>query len=152
VSRPKNATELWEYAHRLFGISDWVESPVVGADPFWKYRQAEAGKLKRSLAARKIAIADVVLALDWAKAHGKDIRNVTWAYQYINQAIRWDRERREGEAGKALQERLDAALSVCLDLGDPDSLEWHERLVRASVENRLEVIEAWELEHVELGA
>ena len=139
---PETPGELWDYAHQLFGISEWVEVP--GGGPFWEYRRTEVAKVSRSLKSRQIKVEHVVLALDYCRAHHIDIRNVVWAYKHILDAIRWDKARRESEAGKALQERLDAALAACAARDDQDSQEWYSRLVRADESVREEVVAAWE--------
>lgn len=144
--QPETPGELWDLAHEMFGISEWVEVP--GGGPFWEYRRTEVAKVKRSLASRQIKVEHVALALHYCRAEHIDIRNVVWAYKHILDAIRWDKARRASEAGRALQERLDAALAACIAAGDQESLEWHSRLTRADESVREEVLAAWETQQV----
>lgn len=137
---PTTDTALWEYVHRLFGIGDWDE--LASDEPFWQYRQREVGKVKARRARLKVEIADLAHAADYCKAHGIDIRNVAWLYQYLPMARRWILERERAFSSTHLDELI--ARAVDHEHRNGKDGQWIDRLLRARGEHREEVLREWQ--------
>lgn len=126
--------QLYDLLHRLFGLGVWHED--LSDVEWWKARQHEVTKIKRSRTARRVEIKHLALAARYAKAHGEDIRAVTWLYKLIPDAVRWDNARRRAAGVAELDELITAAMQVA----DPS---WQSRLARARGDYRKELYDEW---------
>lgn len=133
--------ELYDLLQRLFGIGDF--DPDLSRDPWWKCRALEVTKIKRSRTARKVELSDLALAAEYCKAHGIDVRAVTWLYKHINDARRWDNVRSQQAKSRELDELVAEAIEI--ERSHPDS-PWLDRLVRARGDYRREVYDQWNLQ------
>lgn len=127
--------QLYDLLQELFGLGSW--HPDLSDDPWWKARNHEVSKIKRSRTARRVDCADLALAARYAKAHGEDVRAVTWLYKLIPAAIRWDNERRRAASLAELDDLIDAALQI------EDDSTWITRLVRARGPHRKDAYDQW---------
>lgn len=130
--------DLYDLLQRLFGLGDWNEDSDL---PWWKARQFEVTKIKRSRTARRVALEDLALAAEYAKAHGEDVRAVTWLYKLITPAIRWDNERSRAASLGQLDDEIAAAVEYEVE-HHPDS-PWTTRLSRARGAARKDVYQQW---------
>ena len=131
----RNDSDLFDLLHRLFGIGEWDEDGPV---PWWKFRQGEAAKIKRSRTARGVALEDLATAAYFCKAHNLDVRAVTWLYRHIMPALRWQALRDAREANRYLDEEMARALQW-----EYEHMEdgWYDRLSRA--QDRALVLSQW---------
>lgn len=136
-------SDLYDLLQELFGLGDWDPDSDV---PWWKARQHEISKIKRSRTARKVDLEDLALAARYAKAHGEQIKAVTWLYKLISPAIRWENERRRAAALAEVDDLIAEAIAV--EAEQPES-EWLTRLARARGPHRKQVYDAW-LRHRDL--
>lgn len=143
---PATEGELFDLLQTLFGIGDYDAD--LTAEPYWKWRGLEVAKIKRSLASRKITVKDAALAARYCKAHGIDIRAVTWLYKHLPAAIRWDNERRRQEKSHELDELIEQAIEY--EASHPTPSPWLDRLVRARGPHRQEVYDLWK-QHSQIG-
>lgn len=130
-------SDLYDLLQELFGLGDWDPDGDV---PWWKARQHEISKIKRSRTARNVALEDLALAAHYAKAHGEQIKAVTWLYKLISPAIRWDNERRRAASLAEIDDLIEYALGV--EAEQPES-EWLTRLARARGPHRKDVYDQW---------
>lgn len=100
-------TDLFELFQRLFGLGDWDES---SGEPYWKWKQAEVSKIKRSRQSRNVAIENLATAAYYCKQHHIKIQNFTWLYQHILPALKWQVEQDKLDAQAYLREELERAL------------------------------------------
>jgi len=129
--------ELFDLLCRDFGVGDWDEA--TSDVPYWKWRVTEVAKVKRVRVARKVTIENLFLAAEYAKVTGRDVRDATWLYPYILDAIKWDKER--AAAGGELETQMATAVDEAMSAGD---MEWVGRLTRANGPARAEVLAAWQ--------
>lgn len=129
--------DLYDLLQELFGLGQWDPDGDV---PWWKARQHEISKIKRSRTARNVDLEDLALAARYAKAHGEQIKAVTWLYRLIGPAIRWDNERRRATTLAQLDDLINEAIAV--EAEQPES-EWLTRLARARGPHRKQVYDAW---------
>ena len=130
-------SDVYDVLQRHFGLGDWDADRST--TPWWKHRQLEASKIKRSRTSRNVSPDDLVLAAHYCKAHGHHIGAVTWLYKHIPAAIRWDNERSRAELRAELDDRIAAAVEEARDTAP----EWVDRLVRARGPYREEVLAEW---------
>lgn len=129
--------ELYDLLQELFGLGNWDPDSDV---PWWKARQFEVTKIKRSRTARKVELADLALAARYAKAHDEDIRAVTWLYKLIPAAIRWENARRRAQTLAELDDLIAEAIAIESEV--PGST-WLTRLARARGPHRKEAYDSW---------
>ncbi len=129
-------SDLFDLLQQLFGVGEFDED---GSLQWWQYRQREVSKIKRSRTSRMVTIADLACAAQYCKAHGIDIRNVTWLYQHILPALRWQTRKDAEEANRYLDEEMERALSI--EYSATDDAGWYDRLVRA--QDRAFVLSQW---------
>jgi hypothetical protein len=133
-------SDLYDLLQKLFGLGSWDPDSDV---PWWKARQHEVTKIKRSRTARNVALEDLALAARYAKAHGEQVKAVTWLYKLISPAIRWDNERRRAVVLAEVSDLIDEAIAI--EAEQPES-QWLTRLARARGPHRKVVYDAW-LQH-----
>lgn len=129
---------LYDLLQELFGLGTW--DAAVSDLPWWQARQHEVTKIKRSRTARRVELADLALAARYAKAHGEDVRAVTWLYKLIPAAIRWENARRRAASLAELDDLVAEAIAV--ESEQPNS-QWLTRLVRARGLHGKQVYDAW---------
>jgi len=130
-------SDLYDLLQKLFGLGSWDPDSDV---PWWKARQHEVTKIKRSRTARNVALEDLALAARYAKAHGEQVKAVTWLYKLISPAIRWDNERRRAVVLAEVSDLIDEAIAI--EAEQPES-QWLTRLARARGPHRKVVYDAW---------
>lgn len=131
-------SDLYDLLQSLFGLGSWDEA--TSDMPWWQARQHEVTKIKRSRTARNVDLADLALAAHYAKAHGENVKAVTWLYKLISPAIRWENERRRAASLAEIDDLIDEA--VAIEAESPDS-DWLTRLVRARGPHRRVVYDQW---------
>lgn len=130
--------DLHDLLQELFGLGDWDE--LTSDVPWWKARQHEITKIKRSRTARNVDLSDLALAAKYAKVHGEQVKAVTWLYKLIAPAIRWDNERRRAASLAEVDDLIHEAIAIESD--NPDAT-WLMRLVRARGPHRKDVYDQW---------
>lgn len=138
ASVPKTEGQLFDHLHRRFGWGDYDE--LYSDVPYWKWRQIEVTKIKRSLKARRIAVEDVYYATEYCWHHGIRIDAVTWLYQYIYPARSWFFARQRALAGESFDDEYEDAMRTAYE---QDDQVWVDRLSRAQGQARTEALEAW---------
>lgn len=129
-----NDAELYDHVHRLFGVGDW---PNPSGQPYWQYRATQVHISKATRTKRRVSCADLAVAAEYCKAHGIDIRHMSWLYHHLADAKRWDQQRQRSFAAADLDEAIATAVAIETN---PD---WVDRLVRARGPYRQEVYDAW---------
>lgn len=132
-------TAAWDHVFRLFGCGDW--DPDTYEDPWWKWRQKEATKLKARMTRLSITPEEICLCADYCKATGIDIRNTTWVVKYLYEAKAWGKRRDNERSRMDISDRINAAISVEMAY-DVDS-DWISRLTLVSGDAREEVLAQW---------
>lgn len=136
---------LFDYLQRLFGVGSYDE--VCSEEPYWQWRMHEITKIKAKRNKFKVAVQDLALAAEYCKVHHIDIRNPAFLYDHLGASRHWMSECERALSVAQVDDEIEAALAVTL----PDS-PWFERLVRASGENRKEVLSAWKTWHDSQGS
>lgn len=129
--------DLYDLLQELFGLGSWDPDSDV---PWWKARQHEVTKIKRSRTARNVDLEDLALAARYAKAHGEQVKAITWLYKLITPAIRWDNERRRAATLAEVDDLI--AVAVEIEAEKPESA-WLTQLVRARGPHRKVVYDQW---------
>lgn len=135
---PATEGALFDHLHRRFGWGNYDE--LYSEEPYWKWRQLEVSKIKRSLASRKIAIEDVFVAGEYCWTHHIHVGAVTWLYRHIYDARSWWKERQRALSAEKFELEFEAA--VQLEYARPEA-GWLDRLLRAQGEMRKEVYNEW---------
>ncbi len=135
---PKTDGQLFDRLTELFGIGEWDDSMEV-VMPYWKYRAREVSKVKTSRIASDKSIPDLYMAALYCKAHGFDIRAVSWLHRHVRESWAWwnaqqitDKQTPPDLYGEAIRQEAD----------NPDN-RWLNRLIRAAPAYREETYQAW---------
>lgn len=128
--------DLYDLLRATFGVGDWDEDHEL---PWWKYRANEVAKVGRIRKARKVDLEDLATTVAYCKAKGIDIRDSSWLYRHILDALRWARE--EATAVPTdFETDYEAAIGEAYEHG---LTEWIERFHRALGDGRREVLDQW---------
>ncbi len=142
ANQPNTDGQLFDAMHEWYGVGDYNEDATgADADPWWKWRAAEIGKVKRSRLTREASLPDLYVALLYCKAHNLHVEGVTWLYRHIPRAWAWwDRK----EATTLHDDQAEAfADAVRIEAANPDAT-WLGRLLRAAPAQREEVLAQWQ--------
>jgi len=134
---PNTDGKLWDVLHEMFGIGTFDE---FGEKPWWKFRQQETAKVKASRIKNNRSLADLYVAALYCRAHGIDVRAVTFLMRHINSAWSWWEDTRERSRTGSLTERY--AEAVRQEMANTDDT-WLNRLLRAAPSAREEVYQQW---------
>lgn len=118
-------SDLFDLIQRLFGCGEFDENGDV---PWWKFRQQEVSKIKRSRQSRGVPLENIATAALYCKQQGITIQNFTWLYQHILPALKWQTRQDQLEAQRYLTEELARALQIEFPRADDG---WYDQLKRA---------------------
>jgi hypothetical protein len=140
VRWPETPSDLFDILHEWWGIGTYDDA-VKNETPWYKIRQTEAGKIKRQMTKRKVAMRELFIAAMYCRAQGKIIRESWQLFEHIPDALIASRNARAVHSFKAIQEQQISAVSQAIRYDQP---EWAERLMRATGEVRIkETLEEW---------
>jgi len=131
--------DLFDLLRTDFGVGDWDES--TSEQPYWQWRATEVAKVRRVRESRQVTVANLMLAAAYCKACGYDVRDATWLYRHIRDAIRWQKASAL-EQPSQLDTQITTAVTTAYNAGD---MEWVGRLTRAQgTSSQSEVLAAWQ--------
>lgn len=133
---PMTDGKLWDVLHELYGVGSF---DAAGDVPWWKFRAAETSKVKASRLKNDRSLADLYVAILYCRAHGIDVRAVTYLMRHIPKAWAWWTDR-----SHQLVQTPDEAYAAAIrhESSDPDTT-WLDRLLRTSPAMREEVLAEW---------
>ena len=147
---PPASRILTSVAHRFVavgdsfteGVGDWDES--TSEQPYWQWRATEVAKVRRVRESRQVTVENLMLAAAYCKACGYDVRDATWLYRHIRDAIRWEKASHSDATINAtqLETQITTAVTEAYAAGEMD---WVARLTNANgTTNRTEALNAWQ--------
>lgn len=128
--------QVFDTLHKAFGVG----SPKPD-EPWFKFRAGQIAMMRRVRESRRVDADDLLLAVEYAKAKGKDIRHVVALLDLVADARAWRLQRERQAEDERLDRLLSGAAAKEAEL-DPDG-EWFQRLIRASGFAREEVYREW---------
>jgi len=132
VSEVTTHAQLYDLLQTYFGIGDFDD--LHEDVPYYKARMNEIGKLKRYLTSRRIDVATMVQAAEYAHTHHVPII-ATWQ---LEEVIPTARQAARGPQGRPLSERLQEAAQEAVAAGETD---W---AIRLSASTSVDALAAWE--------
>lgn len=136
---------VYDTLQRYFGLGGYEYG--LSSTPYWKVRRTEIGKLERSLFKKKVRLADLALAAEYAHHQRLSITRTHQLYGHINAALAWDRARALAASNLDVQELLDEALAYEREFADSP---WLSQLARAQGPELEEVLNQWRTERLHL--
>ncbi len=133
---PATDARLWDVLHDLYGIGTFDED---GDTPWWKFRATEISKVRACRKKNDRSIADFYITALYCRAHGLDVRAVSWLPRHVNKAWSWW----DAKAHRLAQTPADAyAEAIRIESANPDPT-WLHRLLRATPATHEEVLNEW---------
>ena len=137
---PASDGALFGALHQMFGIGEWDECTT----PYWRFRQVEAAKVKRSRAKHDASIAEVYVAGLYCQAHGITVLGVTWLYAHIGAAWKWWDSHESGTGYLDIDYAAAIREEMRVSGWGPNASPWLERLLRAAPQYRAEVLDEYD--------
>jgi len=132
-----NLPRTFDYAQRNLGIGEFIGEP----DEYGPWRVKQMGILKRLMSYRKVSFEEVVMCVDYCKAHHIQPEQMPGLLQHMDPARRWHKEQQLGAIDNDLQD----AISYEHSLSDEASTSWLGQLLRVKPQNVEEVLAEWRL-------
>jgi hypothetical protein len=128
-------SKIFDDLHRFFGVADFD-----GVQPWYEARALGISKIRRTREKRGVDVADLLLAIEYARTTGQVVKHAWDLYKLIDPARRW--KRGEDQADKA--QNLETAIADAIAIeGDKTDSVWLDRLIRAAGPARIEIYEEW---------
>lgn len=124
----------------------WLPEPYPEDQPEWRWRQVEAGKLKRAAAKQGLAPDDLAWVIDWCRRRKETLRSPVGLVWLADKALndRAELELAESDVDEQLREALADERSRP---ATPEGATWQQRLLRVMGQpNAAEVLEEWRAE------
>jgi len=140
--KPPTDGDLFDLLAKDFGVGDYDE--MTTDVPYWQWRANEVAKVRRVRESRQVTVENLMLAAAYCKACGYDVRDATWLYRHIRDAIRWEKASHSDATINAtqLETQITTAVTEAYAAGEMD---WVARLTNANgTTNRTEALNAWQ--------
>lgn len=127
---------VWDACHEWYGVGGDLRK-----ETWTKMRMGAIAALKNKATSAQLSPEEVMVCLEYAKAHNERVKSAVWLISFAPDARKWQQLRRQAEEDLELDRLIARAIDE-ESLKDPDG-EWLLRLVRASGEFRRQVYEEW---------